>query len=122
MTMTTPTTPGTIEHIDPQTIDVTTNVRTEATLGKEFIDSIRANGVLQPVVAYRDSEGVHVHYGQRRTLAAQMLGLATMPVYVVVVDEADTAQRIIEQLVETTNAKRSKKRWKPGSIRHGARL
>lgn len=100
MTMTTTTTPGTIEHIDPQTIDVATNVRTEATLGKEFIDSIRANGVLQPVVAYRDSEGVHVRYGQRRTLAAQLVGLATMPVYVVDVDEADTAQRIIEQLVE----------------------
>ncbi|MCA1306956.1 ParB N-terminal domain-containing protein [Microbacterium esteraromaticum] len=98
--MTTTTTPGTIEHIDPQTIDVATNVRTGATLGKEFLDSIRANGVLQPVVAYRDSEAVHVRYGQRRTLAAQMLGLATMPVYVVDVDEADTAQRIIEQLVE----------------------
>ncbi|MCB8043735.1 ParB N-terminal domain-containing protein [Microbacterium oxydans] len=98
--MTTTTTPGTIEHIDPQTIDVATNVRTEATLGKEFVDSIRANGVLQPVVAYRDSEGVHVRYGQRRTLAAQMVGLATMPVYVVDVDDTDTAQRIIEQLVE----------------------
>lgn len=100
MNMTTTTTPGTIEHIDPQTIDVATNVRTEATLGKEFVDSIRANGVLQPVVAYRDSEGVHVRYGQRRTLAAQMVGLATMPVYVVDVDDTDTAQRIIEQLVE----------------------
>ncbi|WP_186324545.1 ParB N-terminal domain-containing protein [Microbacterium paludicola] len=98
--MTTTTTPGIIEHIDPQTIDVATNVRTEATLGKEFVDSIRANGVLQPVVAYRDSEGVHVRYGQRRTLAAQMVGLATMPVYVVDVDDTDTAQRIIEQLVE----------------------
>lgn len=100
MKMTTTTTPGTIEHIDPQTIDVTANVRTEVTLGREFIDSIRANGVLQPVVAYRDSEGLHVRYGQRRTLAAQMVGLATMPVYVVDVDDTDTAQRIIEQLVE----------------------
>ncbi len=93
---------GVIEHIDPQSIDVATNVRTEAeaTLDKEFLDSIRANGVIVPIVATRDDQGVHVRYGQRRTLAAQQVGLTTVPVYVVDLDQADDAQRIIEQLVE----------------------
>lgn len=101
--MTTATAPaGVIEHIDPQSIDVATNVRTEAeaTLDKEFLDSIRANGVIVPIVATRDEQGVHVRYGQRRTLAAQQVGLTTIPVYLVDVDHADDAQRIVEQLVE----------------------
>lgn len=98
---------GVLEHIDPQSLDVATNVRTEAeaTLDKEFLDSIRANGVIVPIVASRDDKGVHVRYGQRRTLAAQQVGLATVPVYVVDIDQADDAQRIIEQLVENDQRK-----------------
>lgn len=93
---------GVLELIDPQTIDVATNVRTaaEASLDKEFLDSVSANGVLVPIVATRDENGVHVRYGQRRTLAAQHVGLSLVPVYIVDVNEADDAQRIVEQLVE----------------------
>lgn len=94
-------TTGTIEHLDPSTLNVETNVRAEVTLDKEFTDSISANGVIVPIVGWRDSDGtVHVRYGQRRTRAAQTVGLATVPVYIVPIDEADTAQRIVEQLVE----------------------
>ena len=79
-----------------------TNVRTaaEASLDKEFLDSVSANGVLVPIVATRDENGVHVRYGQRRTLAAQQVGLPSVPVYIVEADAADDAQRIVEQLVE----------------------
>lgn len=101
--MTTATaTAGTLELIDPQTIDVATNVRTaaEAGLDKGFLDSVTANGVIVPIVATRDESGVHVRYGQRRTLAAQQVGLPSVPVYIVEVDQADDAQRIVEQLVE----------------------
>lgn len=94
-------TTGTIEHLDPSTLNVETNVRAEVTLDKEFTDSISANGVIVPIVGWRDSDGaVHVRYGQRRTRAAQTVGLATVPVYIVPIDETDTAQRIVEQLVE----------------------
>lgn len=99
--MTTITSTGTVEHIDPQTLTVETNVRTEASLGKEFVDSIRANGVLQPILAWRDTDGtVHVRAGQRRTLAAREAGVTTVPVYIVDAADSDTAQRIVEQLIE----------------------
>ncbi|WP_349885792.1 ParB/RepB/Spo0J family partition protein (plasmid) [Microbacterium sp. WHRI 7836] len=96
------TSAGVLELIDPQTLDVATNVRTaaEASLDKEFLDSVSANGVLVPIVATRDESGVHVRYGQRRTLAAQQVALASVPVYIVEADDADDAQRIVEQLVE----------------------
>ncbi|MGO2643119.1 ParB/RepB/Spo0J family partition protein [Brevibacterium aurantiacum] len=96
------TTAGVLELIDPQTLDVATNVRTaaEASLDKEFLDSVSANGVLVPIVATRDESGVHVRYGQRRTLAAQQVALASVPVYIVEADDADDVQRIVEQLVE----------------------
>lgn len=99
--MSTTTASGTIEHVDPATLTIATNVRTDVNLGKEFTDSIRANGVLQPIVATRDTEGaLHVRYGQRRTRAAQEVGLSTVPVFIVDANDEDTASRIIEQLVE----------------------
>lgn len=99
--MSTTTATGTIEHVDPATLTIATNVRTDVNLGKEFTDSIRTNGVLQPIVATRDTGGVlHVRYGQRRTRAAQEVGLSTVPVFIVDANDEDTASRIIEQLVE----------------------
>ena len=96
----TTTTAGTIEHIDPTTIEVEENVRLDVTIDKDFVASIKANGVLVPILARRDDQGrVHVRAGQRRTLAAREAGVATIPAYIVTGDD-DTATRIIEQLVE----------------------
>jgi len=39
---------GTIEHIDPNLIVVEANVRAEANLPREFVASIKQNGVLTP--------------------------------------------------------------------------
>lgn len=98
------TTAGTIEQIDPHTLILERNIRTEAPIDKGFVDSIRTNGVIQPVVGWRDQDGaVHVRYGQRRTLGAREAEVATIPVYVVDVDpddNSDEARRLIEQLVE----------------------
>ena len=47
----TSTTTGTIEHVDPTTVIVEANVRTTAPLDKEFLASIRENGVLTPILA-----------------------------------------------------------------------
>jgi len=89
-----------IEQIDPHTLVVDPNIRTSAPLDKGFIDSIAANGVLTPILAWRDDTGaVRVRAGQRRTLGAREAGVATVPVFIVD-GEADETQRIIEQIVE----------------------
>ncbi|NRG43106.1 ParB/RepB/Spo0J family partition protein [Rathayibacter sp. VKM Ac-2835] len=98
MTITTGT--GTVEHIDPTTLVIEANVRTSAPLTKDFIASIRENGVITPVLARRDEHGnVIVRAGQRRTLAAREAGVPTIPVYVVEGDET-TADRIVQQIIE----------------------
>lgn len=99
MTNTTAT-PGTIEHIDPNMIVVEANVRTEATLRPDFVASVKQNGVLTPILARRDKLGnVIVRAGQRRTLAARQVGLATIPAYITDADEK-TVDRIVQQMAE----------------------
>ncbi|MGU3643856.1 ParB/RepB/Spo0J family partition protein [Microbacterium sp. C23T] len=94
-------TAGTIEHLDPGDLIVETNIRTTAATESGFVDSIRANGVLTPILAWRDQDGgVHVRAGQRRTFAAREAGLVTVPVYVVDAGDDDMARRIVEQLIE----------------------
>lgn len=91
---------GTVEHIDPQTLVIEANVRPSAPLTAAFVQSVRENGVLTPVLARRDAQrNVLVRAGQRRTLAAREAGVSTIPVYIVDADEA-TAERIIQQMVE----------------------
>ncbi len=82
---------STIEMFDPATLTVDTNVRKDAGLTPEFVASIKEHGVLVPVVGHRTETGtVHVLMGQRRTLAAVEVGLATIPVHVVATpEEAD---------------------------------
>lgn len=92
---------GTLEHLDPTSLATEPNVRTEAGLTTQFLHSIRENGVLTPVTAVRYEDGtVLVRTGQRRTLAAQEVGLATIPVYIVPAASHDTATRIVDQLTE----------------------
>ncbi|GAA1890244.1 ParB/RepB/Spo0J family partition protein [Williamsia serinedens] len=97
------TTEAIIEHVDPATLVVDTNVRTEASVDRAFVASIKERGVIQPVLATRDSEGtLHVRDGQRRTLAAREAELTSIPVYVIATDAAgDEAEveRITDQLI-----------------------
>lgn len=91
---------GTVGHIDPHALVIEANVRPSAPLTAAFVQSIRENGVLTPVLARRDENGnVLVRAGQRRTLAAREAGATTIPVYIVDADEAP-AERIIQQMVE----------------------
>lgn len=72
---------GTVEHIDPQTLVIEANVRPSAPLTAAFVQSVRENGVLTPVLARRDEQGnILVRAGQRRTLAAREAGVSTIPV------------------------------------------
>lgn len=91
---------GTVEHIDPTAIVVEANVRSEAKLPAEFLASIKQHGVLSPILARRDEQGkVVVRAGQRRTLAAREVGLASIPAYIVDADEK-TVDRIVQQMAE----------------------
>ena len=75
---------GSLEHLDPTVLQIGENVRDAVDLGKEFLASLREHGVLVPITAVRDEDGtVTVRNGQRRTLGAREVGLATVPVYVV---------------------------------------
>lgn len=93
-------TTGTIASVDPRTLTIALNVRTDTKLDSGFVDSIRELGILQPPMVTPNGDGGYdVVLGQRRTLAAVEAGLATIPVYVVDGSEADAA-RVIDQLTE----------------------
>jgi ParB family chromosome partitioning protein len=91
---------GTIEHIDPNEIQVETNVRTIVKVDPALVASIREFGVLEPVVCRRSEDGtVSVRMGQRRVLAAREAGRATVPAYIVEGDDS-TVTRLVEQFAE----------------------
>jgi len=91
----------TLGQVDPATLLVDGNVRSDAALDKAFIGSIRDLGVLVPIVAVRTANGeLRVRYGQRRTLAAVQAARASVPVIVAGeddADDADDAARIVSQ-------------------------
>ncbi|MFB7800862.1 ParB/RepB/Spo0J family partition protein [Isoptericola sp. NPDC056134] len=91
-------------HLDPRTLIVGANVRTDADLSGEFIGSIKQHGVIQAIRVRREADGsLTVLEGQRRTLAAIEAGRATIPAQIVTSDDdekAREARRIIEQLAE----------------------
>jgi ParB family transcriptional regulator, chromosome partitioning protein len=110
---------GTLEHLDPNTLVLETNVRDEAEVDAQFLASIKEHGVLIPIGGVRHDDGqVRVRVGQLRTLAARAAGLPTVPVYVRPVtasgEAAQLAERVSEQIVENdqrrqlTNAQRAR--------------
>lgn len=101
--MNTSTAPS-IEHVSPDALTIEDNVREALDLPKPFVASIKQHGVLQPVLAHRNSDGtLYVRDGQRRTLAAREAGIATMPAYIVTAND-ETKTRIVQQIV--TNEQR----------------
>jgi ParB family chromosome partitioning protein len=88
-----------VRHIDPQTLVVEDNIRSQVNIDRKFVASIRQHGVIVPILAHPDADGnVVVRDGQRRTLAAREAEVATVPVYVV--DAADEKRiRIIQQYI-----------------------
>ena len=88
----------TVEHVDPASLLVDQNVRSDTALDKDFLASIRELGVLVPIVAVRTADGaLRVRYGQRRTLASVEVGHMTVPVVVVGDEDADETARIVAQ-------------------------
>jgi ParB family chromosome partitioning protein len=83
-----------VRHLDPRTLLVDRNLRTDPALTPDFVGSIRDHGVLIPIVAVEADDGVRVRYGQRRTLAAVEAGRPTVPVVVIGPDADDRATEI----------------------------
>ncbi|WP_066303667.1 ParB/RepB/Spo0J family partition protein [Arthrobacter luteolus] len=88
-----------LELVNPAQLTIDANVRADVQLDKEFLASIKEHGVLQPVIAQRkENGGIHVLFGQRRTLAAVENNLTRIPVYIV--DSLTEADRMAKQVVE----------------------
>ena len=78
---TTPAEPvrGVLEFHDPNAVVIDVNVRTDADLEPEFLDSIAKLGVLEPVTALRLADGtISIRDGQLRTLAARKVKERTL--------------------------------------------
>ncbi len=90
----------TIEVIDVATAQLDPNVRTDTTYTREFADSVKTDGVREPVYARRDTDGtVYIWDGQRRTLAAQEAGIPTMlGTFGLTPTTVKNSQRILDQL------------------------
>ncbi|MDQ1677136.1 MAG: ParB family transcriptional regulator, chromosome partitioning protein [Pseudonocardiales bacterium] len=101
--------PAEFLQLDPATLLTDHNIRAVRTddAFRNLVASIRERGVLVPIVATRDHQGVRVRYGHRRALAAVEAGRETVPVvvYTGTLTDATTAEvdRILGQHAENTH-------------------
>lgn len=66
---------------------------------QELADSIKAQGIIQPIVLRRMNDGYEIIAGERRWRAAQKAGLQTVPVIIRdISDEAAIAMALIENI------------------------
>jgi ParB family chromosome partitioning protein len=63
---------------------------------EELAASIRANGVIQPIVVRKTAEGYRIIAGERRWRAARRAGLTRVPVVVKDVSGAQVEQKVLE--------------------------
>lgn len=95
---------GQVYEVDPATLTIGTNVRSDVRERDEFAQSIKAVGVLEPITAYADEDGALVAYrGQRRTVTAAKVGTPTGTVPVRVVERPEDAERIVAQVSENVH-------------------
>lgn len=64
----------TLEWFDPNEVTIADNIRTDPDLDADFLESVRADGIQEPVSAIRAGGEVQIIRGQRRTLAARETG------------------------------------------------
>ena len=93
-------TASTFADLDPRTLVIEANVRTDVDLDPAFVESIRDNGVLMPILVQRHEDGtLHVRAGQRRTLGAVAAERPTIPARIIE-GTSDDAERIVQQVIE----------------------
>ncbi|MEO7017040.1 MAG: ParB N-terminal domain-containing protein [Leifsonia sp.] len=90
----------TIEAIDPATAQLDPNVRSNPEYTTDLLESIKAEGVREPVLARRGEDGtVYVWDGQRRLLAAREANVTAMlAVFGLTTDTGTTGDRLLDQL------------------------
>jgi len=59
---------------------------------KEFAESIRQHGLIQPITVRPDSEGFEIVAGARRFRAAQLAELFAIPARIVDIDDAQSLE------------------------------
>ncbi|OLT43925.1 hypothetical protein BJF86_13270 [Serinicoccus sp. CNJ-927] len=92
---------GRVYEVDPSTLVIGTNVRTDTRESKEFSASVKARGVIEPITAWADQDGsLVVDRGQRRAVTAARVGTPSGTVPVRVIDRPGDADRITDQLTE----------------------
>lgn len=92
---------GQLIDLDPASLTIATNVRTDVAEDEDFANSIKTRGVLEPVTVYLAEDGSYaVLRGQRRTLTAAKVGTPTGTIPCRVVARPDDADRIGDQMVE----------------------
>ena len=69
-----------IQAIQPNPLQPRTNFQTEKL--EELAASIRANGIIQPIIVRQRDNGYQIVAGERRWRAARLAGLQTVPVVV----------------------------------------
>ena len=83
-----------IDRLSPNDLQPRTHMD-EAQLD-ELAASIRANGVIQPIVVRRHGEDYRIIAGERRWRAARRAGLTRVPVVVKELAEEDAPRRVLE--------------------------
>ena len=97
----------------------------EDTAMDELVDSIRAYGVLSPLLARPKGEGYELVSGHRRRLAAQKLGLPTVPVLVREMTDDEAVILMVDSNLQRENLLPSEKafayKMKLEAIKHQGR-
>jgi ParB family chromosome partitioning protein len=70
---------------------------------EELADSIRTQGVIQPLVVREHENGYELVAGERRLRAARLAGLATVPVVVKKISDADMIEMSIVENIQREN-------------------
>ncbi|WP_072691443.1 ParB/RepB/Spo0J family partition protein [Rhodococcus marinonascens] len=92
-------------RLDPHALDIGANVRDQVdfTATPEFVESVRDHGVLEAISAVQHEDGrIVVRDGQRRTLAARVAGVDSIPVIVrrdtTSGEDERNAERVVAQM------------------------
>jgi ParB family chromosome partitioning protein len=86
-----------VTHLAPGKYQPRTQMDSESL--QELADSIRAQGLMQPILVREVADGYEIIAGERRWRAAQLAGLAEIPVLVrEVADDAVAAMTLIENI------------------------
>jgi len=95
---------GTLYHYHPgDLVESTTNPRKGKVEIGDIVESIRAQGILEPLLGRRIGDRVEVVFGRRRRAAALAVGLASVPI--VIRDDMSDAAVLEAQIVENRDRK-----------------